>query len=264
MVSLERIAEGRTAEIYAWEDGKVLKLFRVGFDSVDYEAQMANAVIESGVNAPQIYDVIDLEGRRGIIYERIDGETMSAIFLQKPFSIFSLARQFATTQATMHARTAPSLPPLKDKLRSKIQRAEHLTDAVKSAVIAHLEKLPDGSSVCHGDFHPENIVVDGNDTKVIDWVDASQGDPMADVARTYVLLTVGNIQGTLRTRLMLGAGRLIFARLYLRYYFALRGGSFKEVQAWLMPVAAGRLSEGVEPPELFVNMVRQGLNHETG
>ncbi len=264
MTALERIAEGRTAEIFAWEDGKILKLFRPGFDGIDYEAQMARAVIEGGVNAPQIYDVIEVNGRHGIVYEQINGETMSAVFLKKPFFIFKLARQFATTQVTMHARTAPNLPPLKEKLRSKIDRAEHLTDTVKSSVIAHLEKLPDGTSVCHSDFHPENILLDGEEAKAIDWVDAAQGDPMADVARTVILLTIGNIQGTLWTRLMLGSARNVFNRLYLRHYLALCGGSFKDVQAWLMPVAAGRLSEAVENPELLVDMVMQGLRHETG
>ncbi|MEQ8677192.1 MAG: aminoglycoside phosphotransferase family protein [Aggregatilineales bacterium] len=262
--SLKHIADGRTAEIFAWEDGKVLKLFRSGFDDADYESQMARAVIEGGVNAPKIYETVEIEGRRGIIYERVDGDTLLAVFQQKPLLIMRLARQFADIQATMHAKTAPNLPTLKEKLRYKIQHAEHLTDAVKSDVLTYLDKLPDGDSVCHGDFHPENILVTDEEARIIDWVDASQGDALADVARTYLLLTVGKIQGNLRTRLMLGTARSAFARLYLRHYFGLRGGSFDEVKAWIVPVAAGRLSEGIENPESLVDIVIQGLKHETG
>lgn len=261
-LGLEHIADGRTAEIFTWEEGKVLKLFRPGFDDADYEAQMARAVVESGVSAPQIYETVEVEGRRGIVYERMDGDTLLSIIRDNPFTMRSLGRQFATVQAQIHDRTAPNLPPLTEKLRGRIQRAEHLTDALKSRMIAYIEGLPEGDSVCHGDFHPENILIKGDDVKVIDWVDTSQGNPYADVARTYILLTTTKIRGPFWSRVLIGALRQMFARAYLKQYFALRGGSFADVKAWLAPVAAGRLSEGITQPDALLKIVHEGLDHE--
>ena len=42
----EPIAEGRTAEVYGWKEGWVLKLFRdrCSADSVNYEARIAGVV----------------------------------------------------------------------------------------------------------------------------------------------------------------------------------------------------------------------------
>ena len=45
--------------------------------------------------------------------------------------------------------------------------------------------------VCHGDFHPANIMVDGGEvTGVIDWPGAAIADPEFDVAVTLVLIKI--------------------------------------------------------------------------
>ena len=59
------IALGRTAEIYAWEQGQVLKLFQDWFsaDRVEYEAQIAHAVHTSGLPVPAVGEVVEINGR---------------------------------------------------------------------------------------------------------------------------------------------------------------------------------------------------------
>jgi thiamine kinase-like enzyme len=38
--------------------------------------------------------------------------------------------------------------------------------------------------ICHGDFHPRNLLVDAGTVWVIDWTDAGIGDRHGDIART--------------------------------------------------------------------------------
>jgi aminoglycoside phosphotransferase (APT) family kinase protein len=46
-------------------------------------------------------------------------------------------------------------------------------------------------SVCHGDFHPLNILVqDGRVTGVLDWAGFMVADPIVDVATTVVLTMI--------------------------------------------------------------------------
>jgi aminoglycoside phosphotransferase (APT) family kinase protein len=50
---------------------------------------------------------------------------------------------------------------------------------------------PDQLTVCHGDFHPLNILVqDGVVTGVLDWVHFLIADPVLDLAATIVLITI--------------------------------------------------------------------------
>lgn len=47
------ISQGRTSEIFAWEDGKVLKLFREGFsEDAEYEVIASKVAREAGLSVP--------------------------------------------------------------------------------------------------------------------------------------------------------------------------------------------------------------------
>ena len=76
----------------------------------------------------------------------------------------------------------------KDKARFCILGSELLSDDQKGSITEILENLPEGESLCHGDFHPGNIILSENKHYVIDWSAASVGDFHSDVAHTYVLL----------------------------------------------------------------------------
>ena len=46
-------------------------------------------------------------------------------------------------------------------------------------------------AICHGDFHPQNILADGGSvTAVLDWPNALVADPAYDVASTRIILTL--------------------------------------------------------------------------
>jgi Ser/Thr protein kinase RdoA (MazF antagonist) len=61
----------------------------------------------------------------------------------------------------------------------------------KYAVVCRtLERLPGGNFLCHGDFHPGNILHREGVDYIIDRSGASSGDFVCDIARTYILLKV--------------------------------------------------------------------------
>ena len=68
----------RIAEVFAWEEGTVLKLGREKFPSdwIEYEYKIAQIVHETGINTPKPMEHIQINGRYGIVYERVDGPTM--------------------------------------------------------------------------------------------------------------------------------------------------------------------------------------------
>jgi aminoglycoside phosphotransferase (APT) family kinase protein len=102
--------------------------------------------------------------------------------------------------------------------------------------------------LCHGDFHPGNVLVAADRVGVIDWASAARGVPEADHARAVLLLRWADpLPGTpLISRALMAAGRSVFAHGYARAY---SGGSHRPLQlvdSWLTVHAAARLSEGIE------------------
>jgi len=58
-------------------------------------------------------------------------------------------------------------------------------------LVAHRPPEPERLSICHGDFHPLNILVqDGQITGVVDWPGFMIADPVMDVANSIVLSAV--------------------------------------------------------------------------
>lgn len=257
-ISLDRpYARGRTADIHAWEAGTVLKLFHDWFslEDIEYEQKIAHAVHVSGVKSPAVRELIKVEGRNGLVYERVAGASMLETFQRMPWRSAPLGRILAELHARMHACVFEAdVPDQRGRLRRKLNRADALPTPLKTALLASLNSLPEGNRVCHGDFHPANVLMDGDDATIIDWIDASRGNPLADVARTSVIV-LGAVESSEIPGPILKVLVRIFHSAYLKHYFQLRPGGGEEYRRWLPIVAGARLSENI--PELEKWLVEQ-------
>ena len=84
------LAEGRTAEIYAWGASQVLKLYRQGWParSAQYEYRQALASQQTGYRVPAVGELVEVDGRHGITYQRVEGRTMLQEIMKKPWNAF--------------------------------------------------------------------------------------------------------------------------------------------------------------------------------
>ncbi|HSJ89780.1 MAG TPA: aminoglycoside phosphotransferase family protein [Anaerolineales bacterium] len=251
------IARGRTADVYAWDHRYVLKLFHDWFEleNIEYEQRIVRAVVASGVQAPAVGELIRVDGRNGLLYERVSGQSMEALFLQKPWRLLTYARTLARLHAHMHERVFDTaIPAQRARLQNKINQAHALSGPLKTKLLQALDSLPDGDRVCHGDFHPANVLLSGEDATIIDWIDATRGNPLADVARTSVI-ALGVAESAQTAKPLLKIIVRIFHTAYLKQYFTLHRGGEDEYCRWLPIVAGARLSENI--PELDQWLVGQ-------
>lgn len=256
------IALGRTAEIYAWEEGYILKLFREWFpaDGVDLEARITRIVRSSGLSVPAVGDVVKVSGRLGLVYERVEGASMLATFQTKPWALIRSARLLAELQANMHACIVLELPSQRQRLESKIRAARALPPDMQEAALEALAKMPDGDRLCHGDFHPDNILMTERGPIIIDWIDATRGNPLADVARTSLLTSLGSLPPGASARWLINTVRGWFHRAYLKRYFQLRPSDRQQLTAWQPVIAAARLSENIaREQDRLLALVKAGL-----
>lgn len=256
------IAKGRTATIYPWKDGQVIKVFHdwMSTGSIEYESRVARAVHEAGLPVPAPGDVIDLNGRTGLVYERIDGVSLLEVLAKKPWRLLHYARLLAKLQADLHKCAVPEIPSLKQRLEGKILSTHVLTSGIKEKVLGKLYNMPDAGNLCHGDFHPGNILMTAKGPIIIDWMDATKGNPLADVSRTSVLFRTADIPDWMPARRLIRLTRGWFHRIYLNHYFQLNPGNKQSLPAWLIINAAARLAENIEEEQdRLVAIVTSGL-----
>lgn len=256
-------ALGRTAEVYDWQKDTILKLYYEWCPPhwAENEAKVAQAVVAGGIPTPAALEIIEVNGRRGIVYERVTGISMLQDMNTRPWTAFRHACSLAELQVKFNGISMPGQVSSKDGLSDSIRRAPHLSEDLRASVLDLLPALSEGDRLCHGDFHPGNVMLTSNGPVVIDWMTASIGSPWMDFARTSLLLTIGPK----------GAGKLInpivrlviqhFYRSYARRYLELMPDLQNEHMKWMPVIAAARLNERIEPErEALIRMIQNGLN----
>ena len=269
MIILDKpIAVGRTAEVYAWDEGQILKLYRDWCPPgwVDFEARIGRVVQDAGLPVPAVGDMVEINGRRGLVYERLEGVSMFNTLIARPWTIVRFGRLTAELHAAMHASPSPfDLPDQRARLKGAIERAQSLPDDLRRKTLAVLETCPDGDRLCHGDFHPDNVLMTQRGPVIIDWMTATRGDPLGDVARTVLLMTVGEpptgVLIRLLTRLMRGSRSVRTA--YLKRYFESRPEGRERLGKWLGVTYAARLAEDIkgETKQLIAFVKRETQFH---
>jgi aminoglycoside phosphotransferase (APT) family kinase protein len=95
-------------------------------------------------------------------------------------------------------------------------------------LLSRLAKMPERDRLCHGDFHPINVLGETSQPIVVDWPDACRGDPAANVCRTYLLLNLRAEE---------------IADPYFDAYCRISNVPRGKILDWLLYVAAARLAE---------------------
>ncbi len=191
----------------------VIRLFSEtgGAGQARKETVFQNAMADAGYPVPRV--VIPggerkIGGRPFNVMERVQGHSLMEEMMGDPEATARVIDQLAHTQSELH--TAPS-SGVADSLRESGIAAEefrivgqlrYVQRCIADPALTHLEPIVawlienrpderDELSICHGDFHPGNVMVDGGRVSgVLDWPGALLADAEYDVAITLVLMTV--------------------------------------------------------------------------
>lgn len=248
-----KIGEGNTAEVYLWGNSQVLKLFKphISEEVILHEFQVGQIIQSVNINIPKAFKLIKQGNRKGIIYKRIEGNTFINQLVNKPWKVEELGREFARQHFMIHKCTSLELPSYADRLTSQIQQTKLLSTDIKSIIIDKLEELPDAPFICHGDYHPDNLIFTKEGWYVIDWLTAVSGNPLADVARTKMILLHASIPKSIPSpiRLLIRSLKQKLAFQYIKEYIHLTNCTSSEITQWEVVVSAARLSETIPNEE---------------
>lgn len=262
--SLSLINQGNTAEIYDIGGGKILKLFKEGISAETCRREFENTRAAGALlgNVPRAFEEITLNGRPGIVYEKVIGTNMLDHMLSHIWTIRSQSVNLAEYHAGIQKEVQAEMPSVKAKLGRDILAATFLTAEEKDKVLSRMQTLPDGNRLCHFDFHPGNIIFAEGGPVIIDWMTACKGDPAADAARTRMMLKYGLVPRASKwVQAAAHAVQSYIYRIYSKHYLKITGIKKADVQKWELPIAAARLHEWISEEEktALLNFIRREL-----
>jgi thiamine kinase-like enzyme len=69
-----------------------------------------------------------------------------------------------------------------------IIKTSSLNDEIKQIALRSLSSINVQQQLCHFDIHLENIMISNETPIIIDWMNAKLGNPVMDIARTYIIM----------------------------------------------------------------------------
>jgi len=223
-----------------WSGPLVLRVMTRGTSGMRVlrEAAAHAALGKAGFAAPRVLlaepDPAPL-GAPFLIMERLPGETMGAAFeTNGRASLLTLPRQMAEIHASLHRVDAELL---RESARTLgIDLATMGVDADVESVARRSERarlggLSEGARwlarnrptpqqadvICHGDFHPLNVMVDGTALSgVIDWAGVTLAEPSYDIAGSRVIALYAGVPAWARGAVDLA--RRLMVRRYMSAY----------------------------------------------
>jgi aminoglycoside phosphotransferase (APT) family kinase protein len=202
-----RISGGFDTEIYALRLRRaprafarplVLRVLRPHHEPARVLREQAtqNAVADLGYPAPRVLLAVTdsaVLGAPFLLMERLSGRTLletRAVGMGAVLADLQL-RLHALDSAPLARTLGPAftLDGYLDALGARIDRGA-LDGLAPLLAWLRAHRPADGAlAICHGDFHPQNVIVDrGGLTGVLDWPNALVADPAFDVASTLNIL----------------------------------------------------------------------------
>ncbi|MEU6917200.1 phosphotransferase [Streptomyces olindensis] len=155
------LGSGRRADVFEIDEAWVLRREREGGGDAAAEGAVMAHVYAHGYPVPRVRPS---GSRTDLVMERLSGPTMLQACLAGALDVTEAGSTLARLLRDLHAVPAPrSTDP-----------------AVR---------------VLHLDLHPENVILTPDGPRVIDWSDATEGDPGLDWAASAVILAQAAVAG---------------------------------------------------------------------
>lgn len=242
-MKLDRMIAVRTNKT-VWRDGDMcLKVFDRTYSRAGVLSEALNLarVAEIGVRVPELREVRPIDGCFTIITDYIPGKTLDRLMREDPGQRARYMKLFVKTQLSVQEKTCPPLVKLRDRIRRKLPLTD-LEATLRYDLISRLEAMPQTERLCHGDFEPENLIL-GEDGEIwiLDWSRASQGNPEADAAKTWLRFMIN--------------GDPAGADDYVRVWSGMTGKSADAVHEWIPIIAAAEAMDGYMSERAFCHEI---------
>ncbi|QVK18552.1 phosphotransferase [Mycoplasmatota bacterium] len=240
------IGDGGTAKVYEYGDNEVIKIFKnhVSDYAIDKEESINLTLNNLMLFNPLYKGKIIYNNKTALIYEKAEGKLLADFLFEDLENDYSYI--FANIHYSIHQNKIDGLPVQKNIYKWYIDKTNESMENIAFNMNDLLQTLTDDYTLCHGDFHPLNVIVDNKTDKysIIDWNGANIGSYILDVGWTYLTMIspyINNVYGEEVYNIV-----KIFSENYLKHYCNFKKIDKEIIIRYLPLVATRRLFDNYQ------------------
>ncbi|WP_025036594.1 aminoglycoside phosphotransferase family protein [Bradyrhizobium sp. DOA9] len=189
----EKIGQGAFSEAYGWVPGQVVKLFKAGVSHQlgRHEMRMIRAVLAAGLPVPEVFGEVTLDGRFGIVLQRLDGPSLWHLSRTGAVTFEQAGAIVAALAMAVHKTPAPpEIPSMREHMVVELRHDDgKIPKHIGTEILALIDRLSPGDGLCHCDLSPGNVIMTAEGPKLIDWTFAMRAPAAVDLGFLHVILS---------------------------------------------------------------------------
>lgn len=189
------IGEGHFSTVYRLDADTIVKVFNkfpTDLDSIMAGQKSAREAFIRGIPTAITFDVVRAGKYYGVVYEMAGAETLAEAVNKNPARLDELSTKAGRLLRDIHsAEFEPgTFPDVLTQWREFVE-ALYAHEAIslndRDMLNAILDRIPQRNTFIHYDYHPKNIMLQGDELMLIDIADSVLGYPAIDFSSLYFL-----------------------------------------------------------------------------
>ena len=186
----ELIGRGGNGSVYRISEDEIIKVYtqKTSLESIENERKLVKNAFVAGVPTAIPYDIVKVGDNYGIVFEMVKADVIARKFMNEPQNFDEYADKYAKLFKEIHtvSLAGKGLPSTKQIYLDYLDKLESWYDANEMACLGRfIEEMPEKDTMVHGDFHTNNIMVQGDELLIIDMAEISCGHPIFDLESSY-------------------------------------------------------------------------------
>ncbi len=171
-------------------EDEIIKVYspKTSVESIEQERQLARSAFVAGVPTAIPYDMVKVGDSYGLVFEMVKADVIARKFTGEAEHFDEYAKKYAILFKTIHtiSLTNSGLPSTESIYLSYL---DQLSDWYDESEIERLKwfigQIPARDTMVHGDFHTNNIMVQGDELLIIDMPDEDKKRSV-EAAKAYL------------------------------------------------------------------------------
>ena len=187
----EVIGQGANGKVYRLDPDTIIKVYYNpdSLPDIQRERELARKAFVLGIPTAIPYDVVKVGDGFGSVFELLNATPLSKLISRYPERMDEYVKVYTDLLKTIHSTHVKSgdMPRMKDVAVGWVEfLREYLPGEQAEKLCALVRAVPERDTMLHGDYHTNNLMIQGDEVLLIDMDTLCVGHPIFELASMYL------------------------------------------------------------------------------